>query len=163
MHYTDEYIKELLSCEKFIETPPLKEMKLDRGMFKNNFTLQSKDKKFDFKVFMRINEKFRENFSIGLEYNPKDEKGTVTLIRMNGQHGENLNFPHHNTFHIHVASASSINNGLKPESNIEVTNKYASYDEALQYFLIFIKLNKEDIAKYFPPPKLTLFGQNGRS
>ncbi len=157
MEYSEEYISELINIEKVIKDAPFRDMKLERGMYKNNFTLKSKDDKYDFRVFMRINEKFQENFSVGLDYNPKDEKGTIPLVRMNGQHGENNVQPHHNTFHIHKASAYSINNNLKPERNIIETTEYASYEEALQYFLVYINLNTSDKDKFFQAPQQSLF------
>ena len=42
-----------------------------------------------FTVFIRQNDKFIENFSIGLRYRTKDRRlGTITLVRYSGRHGE---------------------------------------------------------------------------
>lgn len=41
MIYTEEYIANLLRCEKEIIEPPAKDYKEDRGHFKKNFTLRS--------------------------------------------------------------------------------------------------------------------------
>ncbi len=148
--YTDKFITDLLNCEKQIVDPPTREYKEERGQLKKNFTLQSSDGNFSFYGFVRGNVYFKENFSIGLDYNPKEEKGTICLLRCNGAHGENRIFPHHSVFHIHKASAETINSGLKPESNIEKTEAYASLEEAIQYFLTYINLNSQDKRKYFP-------------
>jgi hypothetical protein len=148
--YTDGFLKILLECEKQILEPPSKEFKEDRGHLKKNFSLISLSEEFQFNAFIRKSIIFQENFSIGIDYNPKGEKGTVCLLRCNGAHGENRVFPIHATFHIHKASADSINSGLKPESNIEETNEYATFEEALQYFIKTVNLKQEDQIKYFP-------------
>lgn len=148
--YTDSLIKELFECEKQIIDPPAKEFKEDRGQLKKVFTLQSVDGKYVFNAFIRYNIKFSENFSVGLDYNPREEKGTLCLLRCNGAHGENIMYPHHPYFHIHRANAKSINSGLKPESNIVQTKDYASLEQAIQYFANTINISRDDRRKYFP-------------
>jgi len=159
--YTDSFIQELLNCEKLIIDPPSKDFKEDRGQLKKTFSLQSVDGKYAFNAFIRGNIHFNENFSVGLDYNPKEEKGTLCLLRCNGAHGENNIFPHHSYFHIHQASAESINCGLKPECNIIETNDYASLEEAIQYFIKNINISLSDRRKYFQitdsQTKLNLF------
>lgn len=148
--YTDQFIKELLDCEKQIIDPPTRDYKEDRGLIKKGFTLQSLDGRFTFYAFIRGNLQFKENFTVGLDYNPKEEKGTICLLRCNGAHGENRMFPHHSHFHVHKASAETINSGLKPESNIFEINDYATLDDAVQYFLKLINVNTKDRRTYFP-------------
>lgn len=159
--YTDNIIQELLECEKQVVDPPSKDFKEDRGQLKKVFSLQSIDGKYAFNAFIRGNIYFNENFSVGLDYNPKEEKGTLCLLRCNGAHGENIVFPHHSYFHIHKANAESINSGLKPESNIVETDDYASLEEAIQYFILTINITINDRRKYFPIPdsqtKMNLF------
>lgn len=150
--YTDEFIEKLMKCEKLVIDPPSREYKEDRGQLKKNFTLQSTDGDYVFLAFIRASVHFKENFSIGLDYNPKEERGTICLLRCNGAHGESIVFPHHSTFHLHKASAETINKGLKPESNIEETFDYASLEEAIQYFCNTINLNKTHKRQYFPEP-----------
>lgn len=133
--YTDDLIRTLIKCEKVITVAPLKKYKEDRGHLKKNFTIQSVDGMYTFNVYIRSSIHFKENFTIGMDYNPKEEKGSRCLLRCNGAHGENIAFPHHTTFHIHKASAETINRGLKPESNIEETSEYASLDEAIHFFV----------------------------
>ena len=65
--YTQTEIDELIHCPKVIMDPPRKEMRLDRGSRRNDMGLASENGKRRFSVFMRVNEAFRENFSIGLE------------------------------------------------------------------------------------------------
>ncbi len=148
--YTNEFINELITCEKQIIEPPSKDFKEERGHLKKTFTLKSIDGKFQFNAFIRYNSKFKENFSVGLDYNPKEEKGTICLIRCNGPHCENINFPHHISAHIHKASVETINSGQKPERNAEETNEYATLEEAIQFFTNFVNITSSDKKKYFP-------------
>jgi len=160
MIYTDEFIAQLFQCEKVIIDPPPREFREERGYMKKNFTLQSVDGQFNFKGFIRYNTRFPENFSIGLDYNPREEKGTVCLIRCNRNHGENVVFPYHASCHIHRATALTLNEGLKPESHIEQTTEYSRLDEAIQYFIRVVLLDKTQAEKYFPPKQLTLFDEH---
>ncbi len=157
MIYDDEYIKVLLDCEKEIVEPPTKDYQEDRGHKKKNFTLKSTNGKYLFRCFIRVNKTFMENFSIGINYKPKEEKGMICLLRCNGSHGENREIKHHQSFHIHKATAETINSGARPESNIEITEEYGSLEQAIEYFINLINLKKEDKQKYFPKRELGLF------
>jgi len=157
MEFTDKLISELIKSEKRIVQAPLRELKEDRGCLKNNFTLESLSDKNQFKVFIRVNSSFKENFSVGMDFSPRDEKGSYCLIRCNGRHGEHQLFPHHQFFHVHIAKAEYINSGIRPEFFIEETDQYASYEEALHYFLQKINLNQVERDRYFPLPQLGLF------
>ena len=92
MNYTDDLLNQLFSCVKIFIDPPSKDYHEDRGHMKKNFTLQSEDRQFLFKGFIRYNIRFLENFSIGLDYDPKEERGTICLLRCNGNHGGNFLF-----------------------------------------------------------------------
>ena len=153
--YTEEFVSELINCSKRVIDPP-KALKIDRGNFKTNFTLQSVDGKYNFYAFIRKNEKFPENFSVGLDYNPREEKGTIQLLRCNGPHGEHVQYPHHIVCHIHKATADRINSGLKPEGNFEITNRYATLEDALQFYINYVNIIADDKIKYFPPSDLEL-------
>jgi hypothetical protein len=148
--YTESLIDELIGCEKIIVDPPAKSYREDRGNLKKNFSLCSTDTKYVFSVFIRQNKKFIENFSIGMDYNPRDEKGKLCIIRCNGAHGESKVFPHHSINHIHIATAKTINEGLKPECNIERINDYFSFEEAVQFFITRINISVADRNKFFP-------------
>jgi len=146
--YTDEEIRTLISCVKKVHDPPRKTMKEVHGSLRNDMLLKSLDDKLSFRVFMRINQKFEENFCIGLEYVPADEPGSIILLRYNGPHGEHVSCPHHVYHHIHTASAECINAGLKPERNVTRAENYAAFKEALWEFLKTIHLT--DAATHFP-------------
>lgn len=157
--FTQDKIDSLIKCPKIITKPPKKNMILHEGHYRNHMELESKDGQHKFFVFMRKNEMFEENFSIGLEYLSPD--GTrLCLVRFNGPHGEHINDfdfdnPHLN-YHIHIAKEENIIKGLKPEKYAEVTRKFATFDEALLYFLDFCNITDKD--KYFNI-QLSLFSE----
>lgn len=150
--YSQEEIEELIACPKKIAEPPRKEMKAERGSLRNDMELESLDGTMGFSVFMRINEGFPENFSIGLNFVPRDEPGSFCLLRYNGPHGEHVNMPledehPHFGYHIHKAKAEFIDEGMLPEKYAEITKTYASYEEALYHFLK--TTNIQDVEQYF--------------
>ena len=154
MDYTNELIKTLIECPKKITKAPSKHFKSDRGHLRNDFEMQSLDGQYNFTCFVRVNEQFMENFSIGMDFIQTDEPGSIVLLRCNGAHGHK-DIPHHNYCHIHKATAETIETGLKPESSIEITTDYSSYQEAIAYFLRLT--NIKDGNQYFPTDQLSLF------
>lgn len=159
--FTDEILAELIRCPKIVMEAPM-EMKQGRsGFVKRSFALKSKDGLHYFNGFINQNLTFTENFSIGLSYNPKDEKGNIVLLRCNGAHGGTNAHPHHASCHIHISTAERINNGLKPEGKIDMTNEYSTIEDAIQYYAKHINIDSIDRQKYFPPPsgQIDLFGQ----
>ncbi len=154
MTYTDEILRELIECPKKITKPPFKTLRSDRGHLRNDFEVESADGEHRFTCFVRVNEKFQENFSIGLDYLPRDEPGSIMLVRCNGPHGPHKVHDYHTFCHIHKASAETISKGLRPESNIEVTEGYSSYQDAVQYFLKLTNIRDE--GKNFPTTQLDL-------
>ena len=137
--YSQEEIEELIACPKTVSEPPRRDMKQDRGHFRNDMRLKSTDEKFEFRAFMRRSEDFPENFSIGLAFLPKDGTGELVLLRCNGPHGDfndaiDPAHPHFD-FHVHRASAAMIEAGLRAEKSATINRDFASYEEALQYFV----------------------------
>lgn len=137
--YTQKEIDDLIACAKTVSDPPKKEMKRDRGHLRNDLALTSTDGESEFRVFLRQNEDFPESFSIGLVYTPRDGTGEVTLLRCNGPHGDyNQSFDPahpHSDYHVHRASAEMIESGLRPEARAASTKDYASFEQALSFFL----------------------------
>ncbi len=157
MGYSQEELDSFLSCEKQITQPPRKEMLQEHGHRRNDMKLESSDGMTRFSAFMRINEKFPENFSIGLHYIPEDGSGPVCLIRCNGPHQESSDdealldhseSSHHYGHHIHRGKADNIEEGRIPERGAEPTSSYASYQGALKFFLK--QCNVKDWTRYFP-------------
>lgn len=141
--YTQAEIDLLIKCPKVIINPPKREMALIYGHLRNGMDLESEDGLHRFTVFMRINETFLENFTIGLDYVPKDRGGRLCLLRCNGPHGEhsnNRNFDAHYGYHIHKAIAKYINKGLKSDIYAELTEEYATYNDALIFFLKYCNI-----------------------
>jgi hypothetical protein len=155
MEYTDEYIEELITCSKRITEPPPKEMKKERGHWKKSFGLESEDGEHRFTAFIRYNDEFNENFSVGLVYNPRDRRDKIHLLRCNGPHGGTIEWDHHDKPHIHRAKLEMVNQELNSETYIEITNRYTSRQEALQYFLR--RVNIKGAAEFLPPPESDLF------
>jgi hypothetical protein len=145
---TNQHIDYLIGCPKKIIDPPRREMALSNGHWRNGITLQSVDGEHDFSVFLGKNEDFEENFSIGLMYSPRETRGDICLLRYNGPHGPHVSFDHHDRYHVHMAEEETINSGLKAERTALITEEYASFDDALGYFLR--KCNITDADKYFP-------------
>ena len=159
--FTDQLIEELISCPKTVVDVP-KDMKEGRsGFAKRVFTLMSEDCQHNFSGFITQNLTFTENFSIGLSYSPKEEKGKIVLLRCNGPHGGSINIPHHAACHIHLSTAERINYGLKPEGQIDMTNEYSTIEDAIQFYVRRINIVALDKQKYFPPPsgQMDLFTQ----
>src|SRR6476469_9517485 len=149
MLYTDELVEELISCPKKVTDSP-KDSGVGRGSTKIKFSLESTDGNYSFSGFISKNLTFQENFSIGLVYHPKDEKGKIILLRVNGPHGPNENTPHHEGPHVHLSTADRINTGLKPEGKIETAVPYATVEDAIQYYIRRINVIAADKHKHFP-------------
>ncbi len=130
-------IEELIRCPKKIIEPPKKQMKSDRGNLRNSMKLESLDGQYSFLVFMRRNEKFPEDFSIGIDLHSNIELGRIALFRCNSPHGgknaesEDIHFSHHT----HTISAQRFRKGIKKPDLREVTKEYASFEEALLFFI----------------------------
>ncbi len=156
MDIDQNVIDELIRCPKRIIKEPTS-WKLEKGNYRIGFELQSIDEKYFFTAFGRYNAMFNENFSFGLVYFPKHEKGSYEIIRCNGPHGEHVQFPHHVHYHIHKATKQNIENGLKEDSTIEITTGYTTFDEAFRFFVCYINVIQGDINSIFPIKELTLF------
>jgi len=141
MIYTDKDLSQFIKCPKRISQPPRKEMKEEGAYLRNDMELESIDGKHVFRVFIRQTRDLPENFSIGVNYLPKDEPGSFCLIRCNGIHL---------TCHIHHSNAEDVNAGLRVERHIEQTVEYAAFRDALRYFLSAVNVQAPDLSQYFP-------------
>lgn len=149
--YTDTLIHALIVCPKTIIENP-RDSGIRRGSYKTVFGMVSTDGLYNFSGFISKNTFFQENFSIGLVYVPKEEKGKICLLRCNGLHGEVFGTPHHSFFHIHTVIAEDINNGIKVERNIQKTEEYSTLEDAIQFYVKHINIIPEDRKNHFPPP-----------
>ena len=150
MEYTDEVLEQLIACPKRISQPPRKGMKPDGKHSRNDMELESLDGNHGFRAFMRQSLEFTEDFSVGLEYLPKDEPGRFCLVRCNGMHGGHQVHPHHGKCHIHRCTADDVNAGRRVERHIQPTCEYAAFPDALRYFLRTVNVQLADRSQHFP-------------
>lgn len=146
----DTTINMLISEPKVIVSKPKKELKSEHYHMRDDFELTSLDGARKYKVFIRKNADFQENFSIGLRYFPADSS-SCTLFRCNGNHGEivvNPLLPNENHFgyHTHQLTGKDFEEGL-PEPKLISSAPYASYEQALVYFCRLVNIT--DAEQYF--------------
>ena len=142
--YTQEELESLTRCPKKIVDPPRRSPALANGHYQNGMILESLDGKHKFHAFMRQNAKFPEDFSVGLEYLPEDGSPDITLIRCNGPHWtEKDGWPtddYHFHYHVHKALKENIEAGLKPERYAVITREYATFEDAITYFVQYCSI-----------------------
>lgn len=124
-------------------------MRMEGAYLRNDMELESLDGKHAFRAFMRQNRQFHENFSVGLDYLPKDEPESFLVLRCNGMHGGHKVHPHHLNCHIHRSKAEDVNAELRVERHIEPTGEYAAFRDALRYFLLAVNVQSADLTQYF--------------
>ena len=148
----DKEIQDLIDISKQIhKREPKNIYKTERNHKRCDLILsggQSSNIRFD--VFIRQNQTFIENFSIGLSCKIPDLSSSVQLIRYNGPHDSRDNIEHHLKPHIHRITQEEIQSGnLKyPTKNIQITDKYNMFEEGLRTFLIDMKVTNWQ--EYFP-------------
>jgi hypothetical protein len=154
--YTKSEIDFLLSCPKKISDPPKTSANLVNADFRNDMRLTaSQGLQGEFRAFMRQNEDFPENFSVGLIYCPNDGRPDITLLRCNGPHGVYNGSPEfdsehpHWDYHVHRADERALDAGFKAERFAEKSTEFASYEQALDFFVREINLDPDDIRQHF--------------
>lgn len=130
-------IETLIIMPKKIIESSSKEFSEEYQHFRRDFKLQAIDGNYKFRMFIRKHKEFQENFSIGLVLLPSTYKG-IPLIRCNGPHDVTEDIlkpsPHYN-YHIHMIKKDDIERDIRKLSFAEITDKYNSYEEALDYFI----------------------------
>ncbi len=143
---TQEDLDAIIHCEKIITVNPKKKFYTDRrGLHikRNDFSCESVDGQYKFKVFMRINDLIANGFSIGLVW--KSENKEINLVRFNGAHvhkNKDIDNKIFNTFHIHIANIIQLNKGLCNKFDA-IEGTYISYESALAEFLNFCNIKDE--------------------
>ena len=152
---TDRDIQDLIQLPKIIGSKtPSAGYKEENGHRRCELDLQAmSDDDITFAVFIRQNNRFIENFSIGLRYHTGDKAlGTITLVRYNGPHGESSRQPdgHYATPHIHRITEAEIESGSRePQERCrEITDRYGTFEQALIAFFDDTATSNRD--KYFP-------------
>ena len=115
------------------------------------------DERLEYRVFIRQNTNFIENFTIGLSHRPQGDPTlrTLTLVRYNGPHGEYSRNAdgHYAVPHIHRITEEEIASGsFQPqERHRELTDRYSTYETALKVFWGDVGVrDEENIDRYFP-------------
>lgn len=153
--WTQDELDALIACPKRTLDPPKNSMREEWGSYRNEATLESQDGLHAFRVFIRQNIMFPENFTVGLDFIPRDERGSVCLLRCNGPHGPHLLWPHHVHYHVHKAHEENLKEGRKAEAFAEVTEAYACLEEAIRHFgRLCAIMDWED---YYPSERQMLF------
>ena len=152
---TDQQIRDLIACSKQITNKqPAQGYRDEGGHQRCDLNLQSVNGIGGvFRVFVRRNTTFIENFSIGLRYQRTDpSRLSVTLARYNGPHGESSRAPdgHYAQPHIHRITAQALASGstYPQEKEREITSRYSTFEQALEVF--FGDAGVTNYANYFP-------------
>ena len=149
--YTQEELEDLIKCPKLISVPPKDDFEVQKGNRKNQMRLVSVDNERLFYAFMRQSEKFPENFSIGLNYRPKEQAEEVYLIRCNYKHGysnDPINKETHFSFHIHWIQEQHLNSGIRKLRHKKSTDEYGTFQEAVMFFLKLVNVENFENYKY---------------
>ena len=157
---TEQEIQNLIDMPKTInkKEPKIGYKKQDNDRRGSVSLSAGNDKSIKFHIFIRQNQTFIENFSIGLNCKIPALSNSVSLIRYNGSHDPRDNIQHHLKPHIHRITSEEIQAGyLKhPNKNIQETNKYNTFEEGLIVF--FKDMNITNWQEHFYElEQLTLF------
>ena len=151
---TNKDIQDLINTPKRIHNKePKKGYKTENNHKRCNLILIGcKNNKLRFEVFIRQNQEFIENFSIGLQCQMPSLKNHVTLVRYNGPHGQikRSKADHHPEPHIHYITQEEIESGaFNPKAkSIKITEKYNTFEEGLSVFLMDVGIS--NWKEYFP-------------
>jgi len=139
---TQTFIDDLICYQKQILKSDKKQMWLENRHYRNNFALESCDKKFSFRVFLRRSDDFIEDFSVGLVWLNASQYISITkpiiLLRCQGPHDgkEEIGTNTHYSFHTHEITVEDIASRryTKP-SKRSSTTAFSSFQSALWYFV----------------------------
>ena len=151
---TNQDIQKLIQAPKKIDKrTPQKGYKQENNHKRCDLDLiGNTDQNMKFYIFIRQNQLFLENFSIGLSYQNTNIKQTITLVRYNGPHGKikTKETDHHLEPHIHYITPEEINSNVfnPKEKIIKKTDKYIFFEEALRSF--FQDITVKNWENYFP-------------
>lgn len=145
----DALLREVLFCDKVAVRADRKRLAFSNRHRRNNVYLVSKDRKFEYKLFMRQSEDFLEDFSVGLIWtNPANfleiTKSSIILLRCQGPHDgkEPLGFDIHHDYHIHTITAEDLKEKRyqKPSGRMS-TSAFSSFEQAIFYLITKYKVD----------------------
>jgi hypothetical protein len=148
----DQEFQNLITCPKRIAVKPKKDAVIQKGSEQYGFQLAAMaDATQKFRVFLRKNTTFAENFSVGMDYlAPVGDD--LCLVRFNGYHahrnqvGDQAYFE---DFHIHQATEEALSQGLKAENFASPTQDYRTFEEAIAAFWKHVNI-QDDCLEHFP-------------
>lgn len=155
----DALLREVLFCNKVAVRADRKKLSFSNRHRRNNVFLASKDKKYEYKLFMRQSEDFLEDFSVGLIWtNPSKfieiTKSSVILVRCQGPHDgkEPLGFDIHHDYHIHTITLEDFKDKRyqKPSGRVS-TSKFSSFEQAIFHLMTEYKV--DGVAKVVDLPE----------
>lgn len=140
-------LDELISADKVIvDKEPKKGLKEELNHRRADLTLEAPSLKARFRMYIRQNASYPENFSIGLDY--LGSQGEVKLMRFNGSHKREKDSidNHHCYFHIHkeITEEESPNN----INDTETTSEYSDLLSAIDF--AFRRLGVQNTSQFFP-------------
>lgn len=154
---TDEFLKELITCEKIVIKAERKKMLSENRSSKNSALLSSVDNKYKFRMFLRKSDEFLEDFSVGLIWTNSNQftdiNKDIILLRCQGPHDGKMpeNYDIHHSFHIHQITANDIRERrLKKPSNRFSVDKFSSFEEAARFFADYCHIS--NIEEHFDYP-----------
>lgn len=155
----DALLQKVLFCDKVAVRADRKKLSFSNRHRRNNVFLESKDKKYEYKLYFRQSEDFLEDFSVGLIWtNPTQfieiSKSSVILLRCQGPHDgkEPLGFDVHHDYHIHTITLEDFKDKRyqKPSGRLS-TSAFASFEQAIFYLINEYKV--EDLEKVVDLPE----------
>lgn len=141
MKITNEFIQELITCQKIIKKADRKKMISENRSLRNNVQLISEDGKYEYVLFLRQSCEFIEDFSVGLKWtNPSKYLNTnksIILLRCQGPHDSKQpeGTDCHHDYHVHEITLKDINECRydKPQHK-EICKEFSSFESAIYYF-----------------------------
>lgn len=148
---SNEFIKELLLCNKKICLPPSPKKKSNGQHKETGIEVESTDGKYKFSVFIREHTELLEFFSVGLTFWP-DGSSSIIIARYNGNHGKHRNILTKEILqggcHIHQYREDVVKAGINCDNYAELTDKYSTVSQATRVFFEDLKII--NFTDYFP-------------
>lgn len=153
------FLDALISSSKIAIKAERRNMVKNNRHLKNKVWLESKDKKYNFYMFMRKSLVFEEDFSIGLHWtNPSEYisvSKSILMLRCQGPHDGKQEFESdiHHSHHLHIIKCEDIaSKRFQHPSNRILTTEFSCFNEALWFFIN--KCGIIDIGKYIDLPDI---------
>jgi hypothetical protein len=156
-------LQQLVVCPKVIKGKKKQSPIIQKGSEHYTFNVNAVDNgTWQFRVFLRKNLKFTENFSVGLEFlAPVGD--TICLVRFNGDHEHRNQVKDKASFrgfHIHEATEEALSQGIKAENFASLTTAYTTFEGAVPIFWKHVNIQTpllDVLPQWETVPQLRLF------